>query len=123
VCWITFFLTGFLSKRISERGFAEMVVGHSRFRSIPTHPISLIPYPVEGSASRIRVVMRKKRILGGKLKKTSEPLHVRLPGFISDKEVGLGEVIKRVTYAVGFKPCAGCDRRAAALNRRIVFTK
>lgn len=28
-----------------------------------------------------------------------EPHRVRLPGFISDEEIGLGDVIKRVTYA------------------------
>jgi len=67
--------------------------------------------------------MPKKRIQDAKIKKESEPLHVRLPGFISDKEVGLGDVIKQVTYAFGFKACAGCDKRAAALNRRVVFTK
>jgi hypothetical protein len=50
------------------------------------------------------------------------PHHVRLPGFISDEEVGLGDAIKRVTYAIGIKPCGGCDRRAAALNRWLVFT-
>jgi hypothetical protein len=69
------------------------------------------------------VIMPKKRILGEKTIKECSPIHVRLPGFITDKEVGLGEVIQRLTYAVGFKPCAGCDKRAAALNRRIVFTK
>jgi hypothetical protein len=47
---------------------------------------------------------------------------VRLPGFISDKEVGLGDVIKHATYAVGIKPCGGCARRAAALNRWMVFS-
>lgn len=47
---------------------------------------------------------------------------VRLPGFISDKEVGLGDVIKRATSAVGIKPCGGCARRAAALNRWMVFS-
>jgi hypothetical protein len=47
---------------------------------------------------------------------------VRLPGFISDKEVGLGDIIKRATYAVGIKPCGGCARRATALNRWLVFT-
>jgi hypothetical protein len=67
--------------------------------------------------------MPKKRIPGGNTKKNPEPIQVRLPGFITDDEVGLGDVIKRVTYAFGFKPCAGCDSRAAALNRRIVFTK
>jgi hypothetical protein len=47
---------------------------------------------------------------------------VRLPGFITDKEVGLGVVIKRATSAVGIRPCGGCERRAAALNRWIVFS-
>ncbi|MCM3900747.1 MAG: hypothetical protein ND866_03495 [Pyrinomonadaceae bacterium] len=55
-------------------------------------------------------------------KRESAPYRVRLPGFISDKEVGLGDVIKRATYAVGIKPCGGCARRAAALNRWMVFS-
>jgi hypothetical protein len=50
------------------------------------------------------------------------PLRVRLPGFIKDEEVGLGDEIKRVTYAFGLQPCGGCERRAIALNRWIVFT-
>ena len=50
------------------------------------------------------------------------PHLVRLPGFISDKEVGLGDVIKRATYAMGIKPCGGCERRAATLNRWMVFS-
>jgi len=52
-----------------------------------------------------------------------EPYRVRLPGFVSDEDVGLGDLLKRVTYAVGIKPCGGCERRAAALNRRMVFSK
>jgi hypothetical protein len=50
------------------------------------------------------------------------PHRVRLPGFITEKEVGLGDVIKRATNAIGIRPCAGCERRAAALNRWFVFT-
>lgn len=50
------------------------------------------------------------------------PFRVRLPGFISDKDVGLGDVIKRATSAVGIQPCGGCERRAAALNRWLVFS-
>jgi hypothetical protein len=46
-----------------------------------------------------------------------QPYRVRLPGFISDEELGLGDLVKRVTYAVGLRPCNGCERRAAALNR------
>jgi hypothetical protein len=51
-----------------------------------------------------------------------EPYRVRLPGFVSGEEVGLGDVIKRATYAVGIKPCAPCARRAAALNRWVSFS-
>jgi hypothetical protein len=55
-------------------------------------------------------------------KRDGKPYQVRLPGFISDEDVGLGDVVKRVTYAVGIKPCGGCECRAAALNRWLVFT-
>ena len=51
-----------------------------------------------------------------------KPYRVRLPGFINDQDVGLGDVIKRATYAMGVKPCGGCQRRAAALNRWMVFS-
>ena len=51
-----------------------------------------------------------------------EPFKIRLPGFIAEKEIGLGDCIKRITYAVGIKPCSGCEQRASALNRRVVFT-
>ena len=51
------------------------------------------------------------------------PFRVRLPGFVQDEEIGLGDVIKRVTYAVGIRPCGGCETRSTALNRRIVFTR
>ena len=65
-----------------------------------------------------------------KKKKTSasdpperKPYRARLPGFISDEEIGLGDVIKRATSMVGIKPCGGCARRAAALNRWLVFSR
>jgi hypothetical protein len=46
----------------------------------------------------------------------AKPFRIRLPGFISDEEVGLGEMVTRITSAVGIRPCGGCKRRAAALN-------
>ena len=52
-----------------------------------------------------------------------EPFRVRLPGFIRDEEIGLGDLVKRMTYAAGIRPCGGCEGRAAALNRRMVFTR
>jgi len=51
-----------------------------------------------------------------------QPHRVRLPGFINDEDIGLGDVIKRATYAVGIRPCGGCGRRAAALNRWFAFS-
>jgi hypothetical protein len=55
--------------------------------------------------------------------KSEHPPHrVRLPGFIADEEIGLGDVIKRTTSYFGMPPCGGCGRRADALNRWLVFT-
>jgi hypothetical protein len=51
------------------------------------------------------------------------PYRVRLPGFIPHEAVGLGDVVQRAAYAVGIKPCGGCERRAAAMNRWMVFTR
>jgi hypothetical protein len=53
----------------------------------------------------------------------AEPYRVRLPGFIGDEEIGLGDAVKRVTYAMGIRPCGGCERRAATLNRWVTFTR
>jgi hypothetical protein len=50
------------------------------------------------------------------------PYRMRLPGFARDEEIGLGDVIKRATSAVGIRPCGGCQRRAVALNRWFVFS-
>jgi hypothetical protein len=52
------------------------------------------------------------------------PTHrVRLPGFLIEKEVGLGDLIKKTTYAMGIQPCGGCEKRAAALNRWMTFSR
>ena len=50
------------------------------------------------------------------------PHRVRLPGFITDEEIGLGDVIKHATSYVGITPCGGCEQRAAMLNRWMVFS-
>ena len=52
-----------------------------------------------------------------------KPYRVRLPGFVADEAVGLGDVVRRMTYAMGIKSCGGCEKRAAALNRWMVFTR
>jgi hypothetical protein len=51
-----------------------------------------------------------------------QPHRVRLPGFITDEDIGFGDVIKRATSAVGIRPCDDCARRAALLNRWMVFS-
>jgi hypothetical protein len=43
-------------------------------------------------------------------------------GGMCRQPMGLGDVVKRVTYAMGIKPCGGCETRAAALNRWMVFS-
>ena len=52
----------------------------------------------------------------------TSPRALRLPGFINDDEVGLGDAIKRATSYIGIKPCGGCGRRAAALNQWFFFS-
>ena len=56
-------------------------------------------------------------------KEKRSPRRVRLPGFINEDEIGLGDVIKRVTSQFAIKPCGGCNRRAELLNRWIVLTR
>jgi hypothetical protein len=51
------------------------------------------------------------------------PYRVRLPGFLVEEEIGLGDVIKHVTYAIGINPCGGCEKRAAKLNRWMRFSR
>jgi hypothetical protein len=66
--------------------------------------------------------MKRKESIIDPAKEIENPSR-RLPGFLVEDEVGLGDVIKRVTYAMGVKPCAGCEKRAAALNRWIRFSR
>jgi len=47
------------------------------------------------------------------------PLSVPVPKL--KRDIGLGDAMKRLTSAVGIRPCGGCARRAAALNNALVF--
>jgi len=42
---------------------------------------------------------------------------IGLPSFLVEKPIGLGDAIKRVTSAIGVRPCGACNERAAKLNR------
>jgi hypothetical protein len=51
---------------------------------------------------------------------------IRLPGFVTESQIGhaigLGDVVSRTASAIGIRPCGGCARRAAALNRWVTFS-
>ncbi len=66
--------------------------------------------------------MKKQRV--AEPKAAEGPVHrVRLPGFLIEEEIGLGDLIKKATYAMGITPCGGCEKRAAALNRWMTFSR
>lgn len=46
----------------------------------------------------------------------NKPYKIKVPGFITDKRIGLGDLIKNSTTKFGIKPCGGCQRRAEILN-------
>ena len=54
---------------------------------------------------------------------TKGKYRVRLPGFVIEEEIGLGDAIKRLTYAMGVKVCGGCEQRATTLNRWLRFIR
>jgi hypothetical protein len=65
----------------------------------------------------------RKKVQDSEKEPQSEPHRVRLPGFLVEENVGLGDAIKRVSYAMGIKPCGGCEKRASALNRWMYFIR
>jgi hypothetical protein len=48
---------------------------------------------------------------------------MRLPGFVGDEDIGLGDAVKRATSYLGIRSCGGCEQRRVALNRWMVFTR
>jgi hypothetical protein len=48
---------------------------------------------------------------------------IRLPGFVREDEIGLGDLVGRATSAVGVRPCGGCARRARRMNELVTFSK
>lgn len=68
-------------------------------------------------------VQKKERTRSDHARESArEPYRVRLSRAASGADVDLGDVLKRAASAVGVKPCGGCERRAAALNRWLVFS-
>ena len=59
---------------------------------------------------------------GPALAEIPQPHRLSLPRFLVKHEIGLGDLIKRLTSALGIKACVGCERRAAALNRWLILS-
>ena len=58
----------------------------------------------------------------GKFSDGERALHnMRLPGFITEESIGLGDLLKKASYAVGVRACGGCQQRAIAMNRWLRF--
>ena len=51
-----------------------------------------------------------------------EPFRVRLPGFVTETEIGLGDLASRAAASVGIRPCGGCAGRAGTLNKWLVIS-
>lgn len=66
----------------------------------------------------------KKAQVKKRIERESEPHAYRMsiPSFITDEDIGLGDVVKRVTASIGINPCGGCQRRAERLNHWLVFS-
>ncbi|WP_433518108.1 integrase core domain-containing protein [Nonomuraea sp. CA-143628] len=61
--------------------------------------------------------------VGSSMNKTDpKPTHrAVLPRFIVKEPMGLGQIVKRVTTAVGIKPCHPCEVRAECTDRMLIY--
>jgi hypothetical protein len=48
---------------------------------------------------------------------------MHLPGFLTEEEIRLSDVVRRTASYFWIKLCEGCKRRTATLNRWLVFTR
>lgn len=57
------------------------------------------------------------RVCNNHMRETDGQLFARLTARAHVPGPGLGDVVAGATKAVGIKPCAGCQKRQAAMNR------
>ena len=60
------------------------------------------------------------KVMGQRKQETSRPRRISLP-IPLEGEIGLGDMLSRMTSAVGIKPCGGCKERAQKMNNQIIF--
>ncbi len=65
--------------------------------------------------------MKKEEVKKGS-ETVTHAYRINMPRFITDEDIGLGDVVKRVTSSIGIKTCGGCQRRAERLNHWLVFS-
>lgn len=59
--------------------------------------------------------------MGETEKAEKKSARVTLPNFVSDEDIGLGDLVSRVTRSVVHRPCQGCERRSEKLNGWLQF--
>jgi peroxiredoxin len=74
------------------------------------------------SAAGTSAPQRRGLAGGPALAEIPQPHRLSLPRFLVEHDIGLGDLIKRLTSALRIKTCVGCERRAAALNRWLVLS-
>jgi hypothetical protein len=66
--------------------------------------------------------MRRDNPRESDAREQEKPRQIRVPGFVAEQPIGLGDVIKSATSLLGIRPCTGCARRANRLNRALLFS-
>jgi hypothetical protein len=84
--------------------------------------VGRISTPDDSSKEEMKSMATKDARTRSVEKDPGRPYRVRLPGFIADEEVGLGDAVKRATSLMAIRPCGGCDKRAEALNQWLTFS-
>ena len=85
---------------------------------------SAAPAICPGCSLSVRSIFRETNSGNGQMPSaTPQQLASAIVETVKEEEIGLGDVIKKATYAMGIKPCTGCEKRAATLNRWMRFTR
>lgn len=54
---------------------------------------------------------------------SNKAVGIQIPLPLLKRDIGLGGFVKAALAKAGVRPCGGCNERAAALDRKLVFKK
>ena len=118
--------TGYL---IDERGViaAQRIEGPAALMAVAKTPVSLLAgFRQDGAApagaARVDTAVQPAGdpVRAGE-DETAPRREVRLPiPGIAREGIGVGDLVKRMTDAIGLKACRGCERRRRLLNRWVI---